>query len=121
MKYKIRRTSTWDSCPHPDAVREEYILIDRRTVATLEEAKKQHWYKNWYEGGVNHRVERGMIACDVKYRNAKDKVFYRWVIEIDDLVKWVEDLGSEIILKPKYNDASTNPLPEIEIYDDYRE
>ena len=120
-KYRISRTSSCSGRPHPDAIKEVYIHIDRRTVATLEEAKTKHWYEQWYIRGVNHRIERGMIACDVKYIDGKSRLFTRWVIEIDDLREWIEQLGEEVVISPTYSDNATEPLMEIEIYDDCKE
>ena len=124
MKYKITRTNQSSFSlvrPHEDAIVEDYIYIDRRTVATLKEGEEKGWYKQWYNRGYNHRVERGMIACDVKYRDGKSELFTRWVIEIENLQKWVEELEINIVLQPKSYDNAIDPLMEIEIYDGWRE
>lgn len=65
--------------PCDEAVEEELTLLDYRTVKTLEEAKGKVWYKDWLEGGENHREENGIVVCD-----KKEKV-KRWVVNIDTL------------------------------------
>lgn len=70
--------------PCDEAVEEEVTPLDYRTVKTLEEAKGKVWYRDWLEGGENHREENGMVVCD-----KKEKV-KRWVVKIDTLEKLME-------------------------------
>ncbi|NOX21122.1 MAG: hypothetical protein GXO99_07705 [Nitrospirae bacterium] len=80
--------------PCEEAVKEELTPLDYRTVETLEEAKKKIWYKQWYEGGTNHREEDGMVVCE---RKEKEE---RWVVEIntlEELIKFQEKYGDIII------------------------
>jgi hypothetical protein len=65
--------------PCDEALEEELIPLDYRTVKTLEEAKKKIWYKDWLEGGVNHREEEGMVVSDKKVKEKK------WVLEISSI------------------------------------
>jgi hypothetical protein len=127
MKFEISRTSLYGYSPHPDSHEEEYTYIDERTIPTLEEAKKlineKNWCKKWFEEGTNHREilvkpseyypYTTMIARDLKHT--------RWVVDIDDLLKWINDLEEEVVISPKIYSKSTEPLIKIEIYDTYRE
>lgn len=82
MKFIVSRTTVSlreSRKPCDEAVEEELTPLDYRTVKTLEEAKKKVWYKDWIEGGLNHREEEGMVVCDKK---AKEK---QWVVDIDTL------------------------------------
>lgn len=114
MRFLITRTSEWgDGKPCEEAYAAPAIFVDRRTVPTIKEAKKRFWFKNWYEGGTNHREENGMIACDRPPRN-------KWFVEIDnldDLVEFIHKHGRVVIS----SDSHYKDEAEIEIYDDYRE
>ena len=82
MKFIAGRTTVSlreSNKPCDEAVEEELTPLDYRTVKTLEDAKKKVWYKDWLEGGLNHREEQGMVVCD---RKAKEK---QWVVDIDSL------------------------------------
>jgi|GEM_PF-625746 len=65
--------------PCAEAKEEEITPLDYRMVSTLEEAKKKVWYKDWIEGGVNHREEGGMVVCEKKQKNKE------WVMSINTL------------------------------------
>ena len=78
---------------------EELTYVDRRTVATLDEAKKYFWFDRWYKRGKNHREENGMIACDALQKNTER------VIEIptlDELLQLQERLGRLEIVNSYY-------------------
>lgn len=97
MKFIVSRTivSLRESRkPCDEAVEEELTPMDYRTVKTLEDAKKKVWYKDWIEGGQNHREERGMVVCD---RKVMEK---QWVVEIDsleELIAFQEKYGEILI------------------------
>lgn len=87
MKFIVSRTTVSlrkSRKPCDEASEEELTPLDYRTVRTLEEAKKKVWYKDWLEGGTNHREEDGMVVCDKK---TKEK---QWVIDIDTLDELIE-------------------------------
>lgn len=65
--------------PCDEAKEEEITPLDYRMVSTFEEAKKKVWYKDWIEGGVNHREENGMVVCEKKQKNKE------WVMVINTL------------------------------------
>ncbi len=82
MKFIVSRTTvslTENRKPCDEAVEEELTPLDYRTVRSIDEAKKKIWFKDWYEGGVNHRTEGGMIVCD---KRTGEK---HWVVDIDSL------------------------------------
>ena len=54
---KKRVSVTENRKPCDESVEEELTPLDYRTVKTLEEAKGKIWYKDWFEGGENHREE----------------------------------------------------------------
>jgi len=108
----ISRTSLWDDeQPCPEAVKELLTYLDYRTVPTLEEAKKQWWYENWYNDGENHREENGMVVCDLK--NKKED----WVIEFDNILDLHKKYGQLVVSKSPYKEHELL----LEIYDGYRE
>ncbi len=82
MKFIVSRkriSVTENRKPCDEAVEEELTQLDYRTVKTLEEAKGKIWYKDWIEGGENHREEGGIVVCDKKEKTK------RWVVEINTL------------------------------------
>ncbi len=97
MKFVVSRSKvslTGTKKPCEEAVEEDLTLLDYRDVKTLEEAKSKIWYKEWFEGGENHREEAGMVVCD---RKAKTR---QWVINLDnleDLVSFQDKYGDIII------------------------
>lgn len=79
---------------------EEYLTrIDYRTVPTLAEAKDYFWYDDWFNGGINHREERGMIACD---RVEKCEVRVIEVEDLDCLIKLQEAVGELVVSNASY-------------------
>jgi hypothetical protein len=98
MKFIVSRSTVSfgeSKSPCEGAREEELTPLDFRTVKTLEEAQKKVWYKEWLDGGVNHREEDGIVVCDKKEK-AKE-----WVIEVgslEDLIELQENYG-EILLR----------------------
>src|SRR3990172_10601625 len=87
MKFIVSRKTislVESKSPCDEAKEEELTPLDYRTVKTLEEAKKKIWYKDWLEGGVNHREADGIVVCDKK---AKDT---QWVVTINSLEEMIE-------------------------------
>ena len=82
MKFIVSRKKislTESRKPCAEALEAELTPLDYRTVATLKEAEGKIWYRDWMEGGENHREEGGMVVCE-----KTDKV-KRWVVELQDL------------------------------------
>lgn len=110
-KYIISRVSDLfgDNPPHKKAKLEKLHRLDYRTVSTLAKAEKQHWYRQWFDRGKNHREEHGMVVCDVPRS--------MWTIEIDSLEDFYKENGDLIILG---SDCLEFPI-EVRIYDGYNE
>jgi len=89
--------------PCEEAVEMELTPLDYRMVPSIEEAKKKVWFKEWFEGGVNHREENGMIVCEKKQKEKQ------WVIEInslEELIKFQEKYGEIMLLdSPPYKEV----------------
>ena len=117
MKIIITRTSNYfDPSRCSEAKKEtlELTYLDYRTVNTLEEVKNRKWGEDWFNNGINHREENGMVVCDVM------KMETVWTVKIDtigDLIKLEKKYGSLIFMSTDYKEIPY----EIEIYDDYRE
>jgi len=112
MEFVIDRVSEWSDevCPYPGAVQRGLTHTDYRTVSTLEEAQTKPWYQNWFDNGVNHREEGGMVACEHK------NLHMEWVIEVPDILKLVDE--EDIIIRcSRYKEIPHR----ITIYDDYIE
>ena len=78
---------------------EELTYIDRRTVATLDEAKKYHWFDSWHKIGKNHREENGMIACD-RIQKSTERVVV--ISSLEELLQLQERLGRLEIVNSDY-------------------
>ena len=113
MKFEIRRTSEcWNNKPCPESVKEDCIRVDRR--ATDDPMKNQHIGQQWYERGINHRVEDERICRDFPE--------HRYIIEfntLEELISFMKEHGNIVI-----NNSSAPRKPNlkvIEIYDSSRE
>jgi GTP:adenosylcobinamide-phosphate guanylyltransferase len=106
MKFIVSRTTVSlrkSKKPCDEAMEVELTPLDYRTVKTLEEAKKKVWYKDWLEGGINHREEGGLVVCDKKIKEKQ------WVVEINTLEQLIE-------FQSKYGDIQiTDSAPYKEI------
>jgi hypothetical protein len=112
MKFIITRTSVWyNENPRCEgATKETVTKTSIGSWKTLADAKKDNG-KGWFfkEGTFNHREIEGQVAHD--YHSEC------WVLEVntvEQLIDLVKEYGNLIL---KYRDS----IPEIEIYDDYRE
>ena len=116
MRFKVRRTSEYDSKPCEGAYQYDCLSVDERTVGDPVELKIPWARETWYKDGSNHRVEDGHIK-----RDFEETV---WAIDIPDLAAlraFAEDKGEIIIsVGGGYRDDS-GVLATLEIYDDYRE
>lgn len=114
MKFRITRTSGnyFDEAkPCEKAVKGTYLYTHTRSC-TEEEFNRKHAHREglWRSKGINHRVDsRGYIQ-----REDEIEGFLIEINTLEELVAFIDEVGEIIISKD-------NPLPEIEIYDDYRE
>ncbi|NCU26025.1 hypothetical protein EOM86_04805 [Candidatus Nomurabacteria bacterium] len=114
MKFRITRTSSnyfYEKRPCEKAVKGTYLYTHTRTC-TEEEFNRKFADREglWRSKGINHRVNsRGYIQ-----REDERKGFLIEINTLEELVAFVDEVGDIIISKD-------NPMPEIEIYDDYRE
>ena len=115
MKFAIHRTSDYRGSTPPckEAIHISSMRVDERTT---DDPKKlpcpvgDYEAKWWYETGTNHRVENGHIKRDFEE--------WTWLIEIaslEALAAFCDEYGCLII------SSSGGNMPELEIYDDYRE
>ncbi len=117
MEFIVTRTSAYGSKPCKEAVKRQFMYIDRRTSKTLAEArlpKNKHWADQFFASGSNFREENGMIAKDSGMKDV-------WIITLntlDELMKFRDKYGG-IILKGEY--CYHGIKNTLEIYDDYRE
>jgi len=118
MKYIITRTSVWndEDIKVEEAIKETLDLTsyDTRTVNSIEEAKKLHWYQDWASRGTNHREENGYIICDYI---TTETIYTIEINSLEELMNLQDKYGELIITKSNYKEFEC----EIEIYDDYRE
>ncbi len=115
MKFVVSRTSVWGDKPREEATRVKATWIDRRKANSIEEAKRELWFEDWYNSTTNHREERGFVAGDSK--GEKDDI---WVIELktlEDFIAFVEKYEQAIIKQSFYKEYPY----EVEIYDEKRE
>lgn len=114
MKFRITRTSGNyfdEERPCEKAVKGTYLYTHTRTC-TEEEFNRKFADREglWRSKGINHRVDsRGYIQ-----REYEREGFLIEINTLEELVAFVDEVGDIIISKD-------NPMPEIEIYDDYRE
>ncbi len=73
--------------PCEEAIEVELTPLDCRTVKTIEDAKDKIWYKEWIEGGENHREENGMIICDKKEKSKN------WIVKFNSLEELIDFQG----------------------------
>ena len=114
MKFRITRTSgssVDEAKPCEKAVKGTYLYTHTRTC-TEEEFNRKFADREglWRSKGINHRVDsRGYIQ-----REHEIEGFLIEINTLEELVAFIDEVGEIIISKD-------NPMPEIEIYDDYRE
>jgi len=113
MEFIIERSSTSNK-PCKEAIPRDATHIDRRTVKTLKEAKSKEWGKEFFERGVNHREEFGMVARDLDGR----KIYVINIGTLEELIAFSEKYG-QIILGEE--DSYKGYKYSLEIYDGYRE
>jgi hypothetical protein len=88
MEFIIERTSS-DNKPCKEAIPRDATYIDRRTVKTLKEAKAKAWGKEFFEHGVNHREECGMVARDLDER----RIYVINIDTLEELIPFQKSMG----------------------------
>lgn len=112
-KYIIRRTSSWyDEKPCDGAVLEELDCWDVRT-ASKAIMQADHPYDD-YDDYEDFITNNGETWC----RKSKKENYF--IIDIDNLENFCNNIGEKIIIFPKDYDIEL-PYPVIEIYDSWRE
>lgn len=93
MKVLITRASQREREESPvDGARQEMVSrIDRRTLPTFEEVRKQFWGKQFFEEGTDHRVENGMVCRTLPPRN-------EWVMDIEDIFALAAAYGQLMVI-----------------------
>lgn len=114
MKFIVSRTSMYgDDKPCDEASKMTYTRIDMRGA---DDPSKIPAYKEnsslWYDEGTNHRIVKGKIMRDFEETG--------WFIEInslEELLEFQKKYGDLVLQHSMWNEE----IPEIEIYDYYRE
>ena len=125
MKFIIRRTSGKDV---EGSEKELVWYYDYRGFPSLEVMKKdttRKWIPKWFREGRNHLSIENPIP-DAFGVNAAGVVreieIERQFIEIDDIIKWIEELGENVLVSPPRKDFPKyvdDNLWELEITDDF--
>ena len=117
MKFFIK-TTTWEEdneSPYPDAFKEQYIKVDCIRKEYYDNAYKGD-DSEWKERGKNHRTNGEWMERDFDSMG--------WFVEInslEELMKIIQITGQNIIISPQRWEAKDKTIPEIEIYNDFRE
>jgi hypothetical protein len=113
MKFRITRTSVYDNVkPCEKAVEGTHLYTHTRTC-TEEEFNKRFAHREglWRSEGINHRVDsRGYIQ-----REDEREGFLIEINSLEELLELITEVDCPVVI------SKDNPMPEIEIYDDYRE
>jgi len=107
--YICKRTSNPDNKPCDEAFEAHLRYTD---VENYDDPKKRPRHLgsdgDWYEIGINHRVENGTIRRDLGTKIV-------WVVQITDIQTFVGKYGPCVI------ELDADGFGVIEIYDEYRE
>lgn len=115
MKFRITRTSSdyFDEArPCKKAVKGTYLHTHTRTC-TEEEFNRKFSDREglWRSKGINHRVDsRGYIQ-----REDEREGFLIEINSLEELLELIAEVDCPVVI------SKDDPMPEIEIYDDYRE
>lgn len=115
MKFRITRTSGSyfdEKKPCEKAVEGKYLHTHTRTC-TEEEFNRKCAYREgpWRSKGINHRVDsRGYIQ-----REDEREGFLIEINSLEELLELIAEVDYPVVI------SKDDPMPEIEIYDDYRE
>lgn len=112
MKFRVTRTSQWKDEKPCEEVKEETAKYYDYRNTTKEEMIKQHG--NRFCGYINTTLRSGVQGC---YKEmGEEKIFTMEINTIDELAAFAHKYGQIIIIPNEELE-----LPEIEIYDYYRE
>lgn len=120
MRFVVHRTSTCFDESNPPCDNAAIATIERwdcRTFKTEAEHDARFPIGPWRSHGTNHGVWSGGIKRQMDDAKA-------WTIDIDsldDLVQFVAVNGKIVLSEADCDTHGESALPEIEIYDDYRE
>lgn len=113
MRFKVERTSCMfdlDKKPCEGVELNDVIRIDTRNVSDPKDLRYRDAETEWYSHGMNHRIENGYIK-----RDFVDQTWTRDFETLDEIVLFMKSIGGEFVIR------CDNSIPEIEIYDTYRE
>lgn len=117
MKFEVKRTSGWYNSQIPPCDNSKTEIVPSWDIRSLTEeeynARLAKREGNWRSRGHSHTVIEGGIARVLGSQQV-------WTIEINDLgqlMEFSENYGTILISAGN----ELGELPEIEIYDDYRE
>lgn len=112
MKYIVRKTSLWDEQPVEEAIKTTVHWFDIRNSVVKDPNRKYLW-----EDFV--KQNRDIIQLPNGHWRGINKIASEvWVVEIDDLLSFVDKCKDSIIIsKPSCEEG----YYELEIYDTYRE
>lgn len=105
MWFRINKASDLYGKPHNKAIMKKGYIVNARRWGSVDEMP-EYQRKEWYERGINHRVENGCIKRDLEIED--------WYIEINflhELMELIEDCGNSLVIDNE----------KIIIYDDYLE
>ena len=105
MWIRINKASDLHKQPHEKAIKKKGYIVETRGWKSVDEMP-EHWREEWYQRGINHRVENGCIKRDLEIED--------WYIEINylhDLMQLIEDCENDLVINTE----------QIIIYDDYLE
>lgn len=110
MKFVVKRSSSWDGQPCPEATVETVGSVDRRTRPI---EKLPFSRSAFMTAGRDHRfeAERCSRVLDVEV----------WVVD-GDILTFIEQYGQCVVTPPGGDWGEYSPpMWAVEIYDDYRE
>ena len=117
MEFLVRRTSSRNGTrPCAGAYRRRFVRIDERTTDDPGKVPAHRGSVEWwYREGVRHRVENGRIRRDFTEAG--------WFVRIGDLQDLLKlcDAAGDIIVRLSPLPGAPGAIPEIEIYDEFRQ
>lgn len=122
MKFIVSRTSDWyDNKPCENAKQMDCFYVDERGFSSFEACKKGCG-EDFLAEGINHKV----ISTKEGNHIIRHLPRKKWVIEFNslkELMEFILDNGNSVVIETKdeYMDSKGYFIPEIEIYDYWRE
>ena len=105
--------SDWNKEPPSieGAYKEYTTRRDWRTMGSLEHARSRHWFNSWYDKGINHREENGMIVCEIREPVSK------WFVKIDSLEQLADIIDKLGCIKIRSSNEYMGNFPIIDLFD----